>query len=200
MDEGKGAFKGKWPPDNFSSRITHFRKGNPKALVEMFQILEPDLNRYYWYCFGKADLVEEAMQEFYQLLIIRFMNPKYRSMNIALYKIFRKDAARRIRRFLRRFPAISLDDPDFVPIADKPAGDSDIFMRMQLMDCMDRLKDRDAQVIRLNYFDGLPLKEVPKAMEARGGSITYEAARQVAVRALKQLKDCMEEGVKNGDG
>lgn len=183
-----------WPKNNFSDKIALFRRGNPEALVDIFKTLEPDLNRYYWYCFGRAELVEEGMQEFYQLMVTRLLDPKYNRINIALYRILRKDGVRRVHRFLKRYSQISIDDPDFKPLNDGGSEELDILYRMQLMDCLDQLNQKYKRVMDLHYFEDLPLTDIPQAFQDIGNNVSYENVRQIVVRALKQLKKCMNEG------
>jgi len=184
-----------WPADNFRVHIKRFRKGQPDALVGLFKHLEPDLNRYYWYCFGKPDLVEEAMQEFYQLLIIRFQNPRYTHLQVSIYKILRKDVTRRIQRFLRKFTGAGRDDPNTIRMSVDGTSFIDPLLRIQLMDCLDELKTRWRKIITFHFFKDVPLKDVPHEMARAGDGVTYENARQITVRALKQLRDCIEQGV-----
>ena len=188
------AIEENWPSDNFTTEISRYKKGEPEALVRVFKRFEPDLNRYYWYCFGDADIVEEAMQEFYKLMVTRLLDPKYRNINISLYKIMRKDAARRIIRFLNRFAKISLDNPDYRPILDRPPHEIDIFTRIQLMDCLDQLKSRHRDIVTLHFLEGIPMTDIPQAFGDTGDNISYENVRQIVVRSLKALKKCLEEG------
>jgi len=198
MKQGGAAdLEAAWPKGCFSGEIADFRRGEPEALIRIFKTLEPDLNRYYWYCFGKVELVEEAMQEFYQLMVTRLLDPKYRNINISLYKILRKDAARRIHRFINRYPVYSLDDPDFKPGLDKPGDDVDPLMRIRLMECIDELNLRQRRIIRFHFFDGMPMTDVPQAMEDFGNNVSYANVRKIVERALKLLKICLEG---RGDG
>ncbi len=181
-----------WPATCYSAEIARFRKGEQEALIGVFKSFEPDLNRYYRYCFGKPDLVEEALQEFYKLMVTRLLDRKYRSVNVALYRIWRKDAARRIHKFIRHNAVADLEDIDCTVVPTDAGDDIDPISRARLMECIEELKSRDRQIISLHFFDGMPMTEIPKEMTDMGKEISYSNVRQIVVRALRLLKECLE--------
>ena len=122
-----------------------------------------------------------------------------------LYRLTANAAIDLLRR--RRAPALSLDDPDLPPLADRDPGPEETSLaaerRRLLWQAIDRLPEAQRTPLVLREMEGLSYREIAQALDLEEGTVKSRLARaRLLLRRLLAesglLREAAEEPVGKG--
>lgn len=122
-----------------------------------------------------------------------------------LYRLTANAAIDLLRR--RRAPALSLDDPDLPPLADRDPGPEEVSLtaerRRLLWQAIDRLPEAQRAPLVLREMEGLSYREIAQALDLEEGTVKSRLARaRLLLRRLLVenglLREAAEEPVGKG--
>lgn len=89
--------------------------------------------------------------------------------------------------YYRKKKSLSLDtltEDGFDPVGSTAANVMEDAVRRELMDQIEKLSDRDKEVVVMRYIDGLPVKEIAEILEESENSVSVRIHR-----AIDKLKE-----------
>lgn len=156
-----------------------------QLLSELYEKYSREIHRYLLgLCGNNADAEELTQETFLKALLS--LNSSHANVRAWLYTVARNlfyDKTRRAdaeRRALEELPS-----------GEQPGPETELEKKLvnrQLAKAMMKLEARKREVISLQYFSGLTVKEIAAVMK-----LSQENVRVLAFRAKKELKRIMEE-------
>lgn len=160
-----------------------FRKGDRDAFAALFRAHYEGLFRFGSKFTNNTELLEDTIQElFMELWQARSATPVLsvkayllKSLKYKLLKVFRKHG--------RQIPlgdevAFELSHENFL-IAEQESAEK----KKMVLDALQRLSNRQREIIYLKYYQNLSYEEVSEIM-----NINYQVARNLLYQAIKSLK------------
>lgn len=173
--------------DNLSNLIKKAKEGNKDAFGQIYNLFYRRIFRYCKFNLRQEqdaqDICQETFLKAYRSLA-NFTEKKGGSFQAYLFRIARNliiDKSRKKKEVpLKEYQEIE-DDTDLDEGIDKKSENQ------KLKTALNRLKEKDRQIIVLRYFEEMTTAEVAKAIGTKEGAIRVRIHR-----ILKNLKDIIE--------
>ncbi len=160
-----------------------FRNGDRDAFATLFRGHYDGLYRYGGKFIDNADQLEDSIQE----LFMELWQSKSRTPVTSVRAYLLKSLKYKILKTYRQRRTLPInDDCGIFEWSQEDriiAGERDAENSRKVLNALDRLSDRQKEIVYLKYFQNLSYDEVSEVM-----NINYQVARNLLYQAIKSLK------------
>jgi RNA polymerase sigma factor (sigma-70 family) len=165
-----------------------FRKGDKDAFATLFRQYYEGLFRFGGKFTNDTELLEDCIQE----LFIELWQAKSETPVLSVKAYLLKSLKYKLlKAFHQRGKSLSLIDNgeaafEWSHEAFLISKEDDARKRQRVLDALDRLSNRQKEIIYLKYYQNLSYEEVSEIM-----NINYQVARNLLYQAIKSLKSIL---------
>ena len=156
-----------------------------QMIQQLYEAYGKELFLYLFSMCQSRELSEDLLQETYVKALLS-LSVQHGNMRAWLYLVARNLCLNALKKEKRRFPAEIPDVPD------GEAGILEQFIKKEqnrmLYRAMARLPSRKREILQLQYFSGLPLREIAEILR-----VSPENVRVLSHRAKQELKKYLKE-------
>jgi RNA polymerase sigma-70 factor, ECF subfamily len=161
-------------------------RGDPPAEAELYRRLAPRVRLYGLKHLRDAHVASDLVQQVMMLTLEQLRAGRLRDDERLVSFVFgtcrtvvmdlKRTSARRKRLLDRYAGDVPMADPSRAPRLDHE----------RVVDCLQRLSERERSVLVMTFYDDLPAKEVAGALGLSEGNV-----RVIRHRGLERLRDCV---------
>ncbi len=172
-------------PDTLTHLVTRAQRGDQNAVADLYNLHHRMIFRYIWSKVSETEAAEDLTGEVFLRMVKHI--PAYRDTGTPfqawLYRIahnlvvdhYRKQGSNR---------DVNLEEAESQPAEANPAQDLDARLTMERVQrALDEMDSAQAEVIRLRFIVGLPIKQVSDSLDKSVASI-----KALQHRGLKSLR------------
>lgn len=156
-----------------------------QMIQQLYEAYGKELFLYLFSMCQSRELSEDLLQETYVKALLS-LSVQHGNMRAWLYLVARNLCLNALKKEKRRFPAEIPDVPD------GEAGILEQFIKKEqnrmLYRAMARLPSRKREILQLQYFSGLPLREIAEILR-----VSPKNVRVLSHRAKQELKKYLKE-------
>ncbi len=161
-----------------------FKKGDERALANIFHTNYPLLHNYGLKISGNENLVEDCLQDFFLYLYEkREQLGEVNYIRAYLFKSFRRRLWRQMKQQNKFVKDVEADGIVISPEEIIIHHDDKNYRSEMLAEMINRLPERQREVIYLRYYNGLSIDEISEVL-----SITYRGVVNTLYKAFKKLR------------